>query len=88
MILSSDYDMEHEEEITTEIVRLFYCLELAKLTALKAANKLVDFDITIYTKNYSIGPDGVLEYDVVIQENLIPIRCPEYIEIELSMEGS
>jgi len=66
--------MDHEQEIKRELVHLLYWNEFAKLSILVAQNKLRDFKIEVDTCNYSIGADGVLEYDVVIKRTDYSVR--------------
>ena len=79
--------MDHEQEIKRELVRLIHLSEFTKLFALQIRGILQDFKIDIDTCNYSIAPDGVLEYDVVIKEQIIPFACPKEIEISFKVDS-
>lgn len=46
-----------------------------KSKILKSQDLITDYDINKDIENLSVAEDGVLEYDVVITQNIIPKRC-------------
>ena len=79
--------MDNEQEIKRELIRKVHTNEFARLLSLQLRGMIRDFSIEVDTFNYSIAPDGVLEYDVVIKSQIIPFACPKEIEISFKVDN-
>jgi len=59
---------------------------IIKGEVLKSQDLINDYTVRTDVKNMSVASDGVLEYDVVIEQTIIPKKSSEYININFKIE--
>lgn len=52
---------------------------------LKSQNLIIDYQISTDMENLSVAPDGVLEYDLQINQVLIPKKSQEYVTLNFKI---
>lgn len=55
---------------------------------LKSQDLINDYDVKTDIENLSVAEDGVLEYDVIITQNIIPKKPLENIVIDFKISPS
>jgi hypothetical protein len=52
---------------------------------LKSQGLISDYKVKTDIENLSVAPDGVLEYDVVITQTLLPKRSIQYVNLDFKV---
>jgi hypothetical protein len=78
----------NEQEIKKELVKQIELDLTIKGEILKSQDLITDYDVKTDVENISVAEDGVLEYDVVITQKIIPKRSLENVVIDFKISPS
>jgi len=75
-----------EEQEKKELIEQIELDLTIKGEVLKSQDLIDDYKVRTDVKNISVASDGVLEYDVVIEQTIIPKKTSEYIKTNFKIE--